>query len=697
MAPAIGIDLGTTYSVVAWVTTGDAPAVIADDVGNTLTPSVVSFARPEPVVGADAKADQARGEPDVAAFFKSSMGNSAFSRYLGGRDWSAAGLSSLVLAHLKDQADRTLGEPVTRAVITVPEYFTHPQRTATIEAGRAAGLDVLRIISEPTAAALAYGLRPGASPGTGCFVVYDLGGGTFDVSIVRLTDDSLDVVAATGDHELGGRDWDDRIAMELADRFRAETGADLLAGDVGELLVEIEQLKRGLSARRSADITVSDGTRSARYTVTRAEFEVASRDLLERTAQLTAQVLSDAGLTWADIAGVLPVGGSTRMPMVREWVERMSGRPPMGGIHPDHAVALGAAVQAALLSAADMAAPGGDGGSRPLLAGRRINDVVAHSLGMIAESADRSRYLNSVLLKRNSVIPCEEVRPYHFDVAAEGAELEVFLTQGETDDPAESTYLGRYLITGFPAAVTGSAVIDIAYAYDENAVVTVSATERSTKTTLNVRVDELPDDIPDRFLRPPTAAGPGSREPVTVYLVFDVSGSMSGTPLEQARRAAKAFVSQVDLTTTAVGLMVVSDRVHIELKASQNAAKIERAIDGMTCGSTGYGNAGQPFDEIRKLLKQRNGRRFAIVLADGVWCNQPYAVDRARQCHKDKIDIIAIGFGSADEKFLDQIASATANSLFTSVNELTVTFSTIARELTETTGAAARGVGVRPG
>ena len=686
MAPTVGIDLGTTYSAVAWVTPDGMPAVIPDGTGDTLTPSVVSFAGPGPIVGATAKADQARGEADVAAFFKSSMGDPAFIRRLGGRDWSATGLSSLVLAHLKAQAERALGEPVAKSVITVPEYFTHPQRAATIKAGRIAGLDVPRIISEPTAAALAYGLRPGA--GAGRFVVYDLGGGTFDVSVVRLTDDSLDVIAATGDHELGGRDWDDRIAVELGARFRAETGADLLAGEVGDLLVAIEQLKRTLSARRSAEIRVSKGTRSTRYTVTRAEFEAASADLLERTAQLTGQALSDAELTWAEIDGVLPVGGSTRMPMVREWIERMSGRPPMGGIHPDHAVVLGAAVQAALLSAAD------DAGSRPLLAGRRrVNDVVAHSLGMIAESPDRSRYLNSVLLRRNSTIPCDAVRPYQFDVTADHAELEVFLTQGETDDPAESTYLGRYLVTGFPSGVTGAAVIDIAYAYDENAVVSVSAVERSTHTPLNVRVDELPGDVPGRFLGPPAAGG--SREPTTVYLAFDLSGSMSGQPLAEAQRAAKAFVSQVDLTMTSVGLIAVSDRVRTQLEASQNATAIDQAIDGLRLGSTGYGNAGQPFDEIHSLLSRREGRRFAIVLANGVWSKQPYAVQRARRCHEDQIDVISIGFGRADRKFLDEIASAAENSFFTSVNELTATFSTIARELTEGTGTATHGVRAR--
>src|SRR5215472_8012460 len=403
MTPAVGIDLGTTYSAVAWVTPDGSPEVIPDEEGAQLTPSVVSFAGTEPVVGAAAKADQASGEPDVAAFFKSSMGDPGFICRFAGRNWTATDLSALVLAHLKAQAERALGVPVTRAVVTVPEYFTHPQRTATIQAGRLAGLEVPRIISEPTAAALAYGLRPGADVHR--FIVYDLGGGTFDVSLVSLSADALEVIAAAGDHELGGRDWDDRLASHLQQEFSQETGMDLLASDPGELLVEVERLKRALSARKSADVQVSSGGRAAKYTVGRAEFEEMTADLLERTAQLTEQALSDAELTWADIDGVLPVGGSTRMPMVRSWIERMSGRPPVGGIHPDQAVALGAAVQAALLLA-DTAADGSqeldaDGPqtapARPMLAPRRVRDIVAHSLGMIAESPDGSRYVNSVL------------------------------------------------------------------------------------------------------------------------------------------------------------------------------------------------------------------------------------------------------------------------------------------------------------
>lgn len=683
MPVTVGIDLGTTYSVIAWVPPNGKPEVISAATDEVLTPSVVSFATGAPVVGATAKCDQARGEPEVAAFFKASMGDPAFTRCLGGQEWSAAGLSGLVLAHLKAQAELALGQPVITAVITVPEYFTHPQRIATMEAGTRAGLDVVRIISEPTAAALAYGLHPGQRAGR--FIVYDLGGGTFDASLVRLTADSLQVIAATGDHELGGRDWDDRLALYLGERFRADTGADLLTGEHGTLLVTAERLKRSLSVQDSADIQVSDGSRTVIYTMTRAEFEAVSVGLLERTAQLTAQVLDDASLTWADIDGVLPVGGSTRMPMVRQWITRMSGREPLTGIHPDHAVALGAAAQAALLAAPGLGLrPAGGTGGPALLGPRKIREVVAHSLGMIAESHDRSSYVNSVLLRRNTPVPCEVPRPYQFDISGDRPELEVYLTQGETDDPSESTYLGRYLVTGFPPGVTGPTVIDITYSYDENTIVSVTAVERSTGLRLKVDVGELPDDVPGRFLRSPVTRAP--RGPTTVYLAFDLSVSMSGRPLEEAQRAAAAFVGQVDLTTTAIGLIAFSDTVAVELLGSQNATEIGKAIDGLRVGRTGRGNAADPFDEIQSLLDAREGRRVGLVLADGIWQDQPLAARRARQCHDRGIDIIAIGFGHADRRFLGQIASCTENAFFTSLSRLTESFTTIARELTESAG-----------
>jgi molecular chaperone DnaK (HSP70) len=687
---AVGIDLGTTYSAVAWVNGDGDPEIIPNAVGDSLTASVVGVDTDgRPVVGEDAKADQAGGAEEVAHLFKRWMGNPAYRLALGDRDWTPPELSALILGHLKAQAEATLGRPVPRAVVTVPEYFTHPQRAATLEAGRLAGLEVPRLMSEPTAAALAYGLRPSSTIRRA--LVYDLGGGTFDVSLVEIGQNEITVVAAEGDHELGGRDWDDRLAGEILRGLPPDDAAHL-AEHSGALLVEAERVKRTLSARRSAEIRLTAGGRTIRGEVTRQVFEAATEDLLEQTGQLTAKLLKEVGLDWSDIEGVLPVGGSTRMPMVRAWIERMSGRPPMGGIHPDHAVALGAAAQAAILledeAGSRLRLPGSeDPAAEPILrlgAPRRINNVVAHSLGMIAENAAGDRYINSVLLPRNERIPSIAIRPYQFGVKGDGKDrMEVFLTQGETEDVQDCVYLGRYVVTGFPA--TGGerqAVIDVSYSYDDSAIVRLTAMERATETALTVSVEELPDDVPERFLEPPRQAG--AREPMTVYLAFDLSGSMAGHPLAEAQRAASAFVSQLDLTTTAVGLIGFSDSVDIALRATNNAADIARAIKDLQAGATGYGNATHPFDTIRELLTGDKHRRFSVVLADGVWERQDRAKQRARLCHQDGIEIIAVGFGSTNHAFLRAIASSTEQALFTAIDELSTVFGTIAREITET-------------
>jgi molecular chaperone DnaK (HSP70) len=679
----IGIDLGTTYSAVATVRSDGSAAVIADAAGAELTPSVVGVVDGEMVVGAEAKAAQAAGE-QAAAFFKRSMGEPGFQLELGGRTWSPVDLSAQVLGHLAGVAAADLRGPVELAVVTVPEYFTDPQRRATLAAAAQAGLYVPRLVSEPVAAALAYGLRPHSGERT--VLVYDLGGGTFDIALVRIEDAELRVLGARGNHELGGRDWDDRLAQVVADRLSAQLGLDVAESEPLRLLVEIERLKRSLSVRQSAELRFTANGRTGSTTVTRVDFEAVGADLVEQTAQLTAAVLGDAGLGWGDVEGVLPVGGSTRMPMIRRWIEEASGKPTLAGVHPEHAVALGAAVRAALLtepSGGALAAASGRtpaGGSSGLLAPRTVRDIVAHSLGMIAESADRKRYINSILLPRNLPIPCTEERPYQFELRGDGTDvLEVFLTQGERDHPATCAYLGRYVVTGFPTGSTGPAVVDVAYSYDDNAIVDVRATERATGTVLDVRVEDLPEDVPDRFLEAPPAVG--ARGAMTVYLAFDLSGSMSGPPLAAAKAAAESFVSQLDLSSTAVGLIEFSDRVHVASTAGQDASRIGEAISSMTVGSTGGGNAGHPFDQLFELLDGVEGRRFGIVLADGVWSNQQLAISRAQRCHEHGIDIVAIGFGGADRVFLDAIASSDATSVFTDIGGLTSAFSTIAREL----------------
>lgn len=679
MAKVVGIDLGTTFSAVAAIGPDGRPFVIPNDVGELLTPSVVDLGADPPLVGREAKQRQELGDPGVYAFFKRDMGDPNALYLAGERQYTPVDLSALVLAYLKRCAERYLREAVRDAVVTVPAYFNNMQRQATINAGRQAGLNVLRIISEPTAAALAYGIRPTAETST--VLVYDLGGGTFDISLMEIGPEALRVIATAGDHYLGGKDWDDRILRYLSSCFEQQFGVELIGDDFNELLVKAEQVKIALSTRPAVRVTVHGAGRSGTYEITRELFEGLTRDLLARTEQLVEQVLDDAGMTWEAMAGVLLVGGSTRMPMVRDYVTRMAGRPPMAGVDPDQAVALGAVIQAAMdLEERQGAAP------TLLLAGRKATvDVISNSLGMIAESADRSSYVNSIIIHKNQPIPCQQTRPYRLRIGRSGkGRLEVYMTQGEVTDPQGCAYLGKYVFSGLPRLASDHAVIDVTYAYDRNGVVQVSAVERSTGQPLTLIVEPLPSDVPARFLHPPEDQV--APEHLTLYMAFDLSGSMLGRPLREAKKAAHGFLSQIDLASASIGLIEFSETVRVSVQASQNAAVISKGIERMSIGRTGWSNFAHPFDTIYNLLAEVDGNRAALVLADGVWMQQGQAIKAAQRCHAAGITIIAVGFGEADREFLHAVSSSDALSFFTDLNTLTDTFSTIAQEITERGG-----------
>jgi molecular chaperone DnaK (HSP70) len=676
----VGIDLGTTFSVVAYIDQQGRPQAIPNEHGKFVTPSVVYLGAGGPMVGDEAKERQSLGDIEVASFFKRSMGDPHFELMFQAKTYTPVDLSALVLKHLKQTAENYLGHAVTHAVITVPAYFNNMQREATIEAGRRAGLQVLSIISEPTAAALAYGLRPAKDTQT--VLVYDLGGGTFDVSIVEITPTEQRVLGTGGDHNLGGKDWDDRIFSYLAQQFEDEFGVELAGDNFNELLVKAENAKKTLSVRQVVEVRVQGSGHTATYRLDRELFERLTSDLMERTQRLTEQVLEDIQLTWTDLSQVLLVGGSTRMPMVRDYVERMSGKPALTSINPDEAVALGAAIQAAL----DMeeAQPA----QAPLyaLAGRKKSiDVMSHSLGMLAINEDGSKYINSIIIQKNQPIPSRQTRPYTLRVGQRrDSRLEVYMTQGETDDPLDCAYLGKYVFTQIPAVEAKKVILDISYAYDKNGLVNVSAVERTTRQPLLLSIEPLPNDVPERFTRPPEIEV--VREHLTVYLVIDLSGSMSGQPLVEAKKAAHAFVQQCDLTNTSVGLISFSEKVQVETTACQNAKKISKAINDLAVGRTGYGTSANPFHEIGQGFSRVSGLRYAVVLTDGLWEKQDKAIQTAKACHADRIEIIGVGFGEADRKFLRQISSSDQHSFFTHMHALAETFSTIAQELTEKSG-----------
>jgi molecular chaperone DnaK (HSP70) len=682
----IGIDLGTTNSAVACRDAYGRPSVVSGREGGGLLPSVIYFGVGPPAVGAEAREYARLGDDQVASFFKPHMGNPLYRLRFGAKDYDATDLSALVLARLKGDAEAFLKAPVRDAVVTVPAYFADAQRTATIEAARRAGLHVLGILNEPTAAALAYGLQhPEADESV---LIYDLGGGTFDVTVARITPDEVAVLATSGDHDLGGKNWDDRIATDLAGRFEADTGVDPLddPANLTELLLLAERAKWALSERTATRVTVQIGGERRGYELSRADFEAMSFPLMDRTRRLTEESLAESGLTWRELTGVILVGGSTRMPMVRQYVTQMSGQPPRGGVNVDEAVALGAAIRAWQLAGGS----GSIGAAVPsftLPGARRVRDVMSHSLGVVAVAPDGNSYVNDIIIRRNLPIPAESTKCYlHETHGGRNDRLEIYLTQGESARPLDGSILGKYGFTGIQATAA-EVVIDVHLSYDANGVVKVRAEQRDTLRELAMAVEPVPDDLSwlDGPPAPVTVESPV--EPVRVVLLLDVSASMTGPPLEEARAASLEFLEKCDFTRMEVGLIAFSNKVSVLCEPTDNARKVQAALGRLETDSTT--NLTDALAVAAGHLAASDRSRFLVLLTDGFPDAPESAVDEADKAKARGIEIVAIGTGEADRDYLTRIASTEAGSIFAKRTELVTTFGHIARVL------AGGGMGLR--
>jgi len=674
----VGIDLGTTNSVVAHRNAYGRPEVIANREGENITPSVIYFGTNPPAVGQEAKEWARLGNDEIASFFKPHMGSPQYRLQYGGRDYNASDLSALVLRRLKEDAESKLGQIVDRAVITVPAYFADPQRKATIEAGQAAGLEVLRILNEPTAAALAYGLQRTGTTET--VLIYDLGGGTFDVTIARIGPDEVEVLSTAGDHDLGGKNWDDRIATFLSEKFEAETGIDPLEDPVAlnEVLVRSEQAKWALSDRASTRITLQLGTERRSYELSRAEFESLTFPLMDRTRRLTEEALEEAKARWKDLAGVLLVGGSTRMPMVRSYVTQMAGAPPRTGVNVDEVVALGAAIQAAMEVGADTT----DAKPQFRLAGAaRVRDVMSHSLGTVAISSDGSAYVNDIVIRRNLPIPAENGKSYLHDThGGENSRLEIYLTQGESERPLDCVILGKYVCSGI-VPTAAEVTIDVSLSYDANGVVQVHAVQRDTGQPLATMVEPVPDDLSWLGLPPRTLSTHHDPSLVRVYLLIDVSASMAGFPLVEAQTAAREFLDRCDFTTMQVGLISFSTNVTLQAEATDNVRKVQAAIARLEPESST--NLSDAIDLACEHLLEPDRVRYMVILTDGYPDAPETAVESAQRAKADGIEVVAIGMGDADRDYLRRLASTEQGTIFAHAGELVKTFGHIARVIAE--------------
>ncbi len=661
---AVGIDLGTTFSAIAHVNKYGVPEILHNAEGERITPSVVLFEGEEVIIGTYAKQSAVAYPEQVVEFIKRHMGDDDFSFEYRGEVYSPERLSAFILAKLKHDAELRLGHRIDQAVITVPAYFGDKQRRATIRAGESAGLRVLSLLNEPTAAAFAYGLTIQGQRKR--LLVFDLGGGTFDVSIVMVDGREISVLATTGDHQLGGKEWDDALIRYAAEQFRARHGLDPLddLAAYHDLRQKCTSAKLSLTKRPRVNLFYDYRGKILRLEVTREKFEELGAGLVQRCEALTRDVLEDARISPEDIDTVVLAGGSTRMPMMREMIKRIFNREPATDINPDECVALGAALTAAIESSRIA-------GEAPPV-DIRTHDVTSHSLGMVVYRD--ARLHNSRIIERNSRIPCERTRDDYVTTHDAQTTMDLWLVQGENPDPLECNVLGHFEFYGIPARVAAKSRLSVTFRYNANGIVEVEAMDLTSGQTLAHRLAAGSVTLDDLAR---------NRAPMNIVLVMDCSGSMYGRNIEDARKAALSFAEASLGPNRQIAVIGFPGGVICPLSSDLN--RIRHALADLTpIGSTPMAEG---LTAARELMRSKAGvQRVYVVLADGHPDDPDATTSEATKIRTGGGRIVTIGVGAqVRPDFLRTLASRPADYHFCHESvDLQGTFINLATELGST-------------
>lgn len=627
MGIRVGIDLGTCYSSLAYVDQKTEELIIIPNEEEELkTPSLVlAF-------------------PDKTTLF----GQEALDKRLAG-EGEVTEPSTAYLQYLLQMAKKKVGQDITEAVITVPSFYTDGERRNLKEMLSEAGVHVIGILNEPTAAALAYSYR---NPDCKKLVlIYKLGGGSFEAAVAEIKMNQVQILGTTGSRDLGGKEWEDVIATYIQDQFFRDYRIDFTE-DKGESIrirTLAEQIKIRLSQVSSADAIIHYKGYSAKYTITREMLGQMTQTILTLTSKLVIKLLDSLSINKTQLDGILFSGGGTKMPMVKDHLRKVIGRDAILGVNTDYDVVFGAAIMARLW---DGKKEGFDS----------IHEVVSNSLGMISVSVDGAWYVNSIMIHKNSRIPVSNTRTFRLPSHKEGGRMVIFLLQGEAAIPKDCTVVGKYVIDRIYPTTEDMVYIEVTFTYDADGIIHIQARQKNTKEELSIKKEPIPLDMEWVNSQPKVVKEDiATQEEGLVYLCVDLSGSMAGVTFVEAKRALRRLAEELDLKSKRVGIIGFADQSQLILPPTENLNNIIRTLQRLHISGRmfGYGNGTSPFAQVYEKHCQDELKEEVtmVVVTDGAWPDKERALQVANLCKEKGVSIYTMGFGRADMDYLKRLSS----------------------------------------